>query len=147
MDKKKLSQLLTYVGGAALVVIVILWFIPTITYDGGNFSPLGYFAIGFGKKEPIYNYMLSLNENYNTNSDMYWLAFGTLLTILTACFTVLKTKKISTKIVGTIVSVFMLAGVILSPVMHLSAIWVLYLIFAIIAVAAFAYGWVIDAKA
>ncbi len=144
MDKKKLSQLLTYVGGAALVLIVILWFFPTVAYDGGHFSPLGYFAVGYGKNEPIWNYMVSLDADYNTNSDMYWLAFGTLLTVLVAFFAVLRNKKISTKVVGAIVSIFMLAGTIISPVLHLSALWVVYLILAIIAVAAFVYGWVID---
>jgi hypothetical protein len=147
MDKKKLAKLLTYVGGVVLLAIFIIWFIPAIhfTLDGTAYaiSPHAFFAkagaVG-ASASPLYKYLVSVDADYNTNQDMYWIAFGGLFAIANTIVTLFVKKAFPRTIWGTIFSLFMLIGVAVSGALHMSALWVLYLILAIIAFASYAYS-------
>lgn len=162
MDKKKLARLLTLIGGILMVVTVALWFIPTMKYsytetvkleDGtkteqtvdDTISPMGYFAEGASVSGNFYeNVMVANDPDYNTNQDMYWLAFGLIFAVVGCIVARSKSRKLYPKVITTICGLFVLCGVIMSPVLHLSPLWVLYLIVAVLAAAAIVAGLVVD---
>ncbi len=163
MDKKKLARLLTMIGSILLVVTVGLWFIPTMKYsytekvtqeDGTKVqqvvektkSPMGYFVEGASVSGHFYEEVMipAEGEDYNTNQDMYWLAFGLIFAIVSVVVARSKSRKLYPKIITTILGAFVLAGVIMSPVLHISSLWVLYLIVAVLAVLAIVAGLVYD---
>ncbi len=163
MDKKKLARLMAVIGSILLVVTVALWFVPTMKYsytekvtqeDGTKveqtfnktMSPMGYFAEGAAVSGHFHAaYVVpKLGEDYNTNQDMYWLAFGLIFSIVSVIFARSHSRKLYPKIIATVCGAFVLCGVIMSPVLHLSFLWVAYLIVAILAFAAIVAGLVYD---
>ncbi len=163
MDKKKLARLLTIIGGVLICLTVALWFIPTMDYsytekvtqeDGTKIeqvvektkSPMGYFAEGAAVSGHFHEaYIIPhLGEDYNTNEDMYWLAFGLIFAIVGVVFGRIESRKLYPKIIATITSAFVLCGVIFAPVLSLSSLWVVYLIVAILGFGAVVAGLVYD---
>ena len=154
MDKKKLARLLAIIGGALMVVVIVLWFIPTMTYTYTDkaagqvtttISPMGYFAEGNATYGTFRKAVMDARDpDYNTNKDMYWLAFGTLFAVVGFILALVKGHKIAPKVICAIFAVFILCGVIFSPALHVSPIWALYLIVAILAAIASVGAVVVD---
>ena len=157
MDKKKLARLLVVIGGILLVVAVALWFIPCMDYTytakvdrvdtviEDTISPMGYFAQGAAVTGYFYkNVMVVNNPDYNTNQDMYWLAFGVVFAVVGAFIAYSNAQKLAVKIICTIFAGFVLAGTIMAPVFALSPIGVLYIIVAALAFIPTVAGLVLD---
>ena len=157
MDKKKLARLLVVIGGILLVVAVALWFIPCMDYTytakvdrvetqfEDTISPMGYFAQGAAVTGYFYkNVMIVNNPEYNTNQDMYWLGFGVVFAVVGLFIAYSYAQKLAVKIICTIFAAFVLAGVLMGPVLLMSPLWILYLIVAVLAFVATAAGLVLD---
>ena len=115
MDKKKLARLLVVIGGILLVVAVALWFIPCMDYTytakvdrvdtviEDTISPMGYFAQGASVTGYFYKNVMVVNDpDYNTNQDMYWLAFGVVFAVVGALIAYSNAQKLAVKIICTI---------------------------------------------
>ncbi len=155
MDKKKLARLLGLIGGILLIVTVLLWFIPVVPYTytdkvageiSTSISPLGYFAEAGATYGHFKKAVMDVKiEDYNTNMDMYWIIFGFIFAIANILFTGFKGRKLFTKTLGVIFSAFVVVGLIASPFFHMcGAMWVVYLVLAILALVAYIGAWVVD---
>lgn len=154
MDKKKLARLLAIIGGALMVLVIVLWFIPSMTYTytdkvagevTTSISPMGYFAEGNATYGTFKKAVMDVRDpDYNTNQDMYWLAFGVVFAVLGFVLSLAKGHKFAPKVIIAICSAFILCGVIFSPALHVSFLWVLYLIVAILAFVASVGSAVLD---
>lgn len=154
MDKKKLARTLAVIGGILMLVVVILWFVPTMSYSysdktlgtvNATISPMGYFAQGAAPTATFYkNVLQKIDKNYNTNVDMYWLVGGVIFSVVALAVSLAKGHKLIPKYLCAVMSLFMLVGVILCPVLHMSFLWVAYLIVAILAVVAHVGALVLD---